>query len=146
MCAPETALSEQLIIGESMSYREWIEDIEVYDYPIEEVVMATKNRKVKTTVERVIGYEELEDVLERAYQQAAAGKGAERHATGQPFHEQPMQTISDLIGSADGLAFQAIKKIQESKRLPTRESQVRELLGAINYIAGMVIFIEKQGV
>lgn len=128
-----------------MSYREWVEDFEVNEYPVEEIVMATKKKTVKATVDRVIGYEELEDVLERAYNQAALGKGAERHATGQAFHEQPMQTISDLVQSADGMAFQAIKKIQESKRLPTRDAQVRELLGAINYIVGMVIFIEKQG-
>ncbi|WP_460803435.1 hypothetical protein [Microbulbifer agarilyticus] len=90
----------------------------------------------------VPGYEKLGDVLRRAYKQAAAGKGNDRHAQGQPFHEQPMQRISQLLDADGGMAFQAIKKIQEARRLPTRERKIAELLGAINYIAGMVIFEE----
>ncbi|WP_406828131.1 hypothetical protein [Microbulbifer sp. ARAS458-1] len=92
----------------------------------------------------VPGYEKLGDVLRRAYKQAAAGKGSDRHAQGQPFHEQPMQRISQLLDTDGGMAFQAMKKIQESRRLPTREQRVAELLGAINYIAGMVIFEEDS--
>lgn len=89
------------------------------------------------------GYEALESVLNRAFEQAAHGKGKERHACGRPFTEQPMQTISELLGSSIGLQYQAIKKVQESNRLE-RGAQVRELLGAINYIAGAVIFLEAQ--
>lgn len=88
------------------------------------------------------GYERLAEVLEAAFAQAAHGKGAERHAGGQPFHEQPMQQISELLGNVDGMAFQAIKKIREARGLPTVEAQVRELLGAINYVAGMVVFLQ----
>ncbi len=54
-----------------------------------------------------------------------------------------MQTISRLIGSHDGLLYQAVKKIQESKRMD-KDAAVRELLGAINYIAGAVIFLEAK--
>lgn len=93
---------------------------------------------------RVPGYESLAAVLQAAYEQAARGKGAERHAGGQPFDEQPMQVISDLLGNVDGMAFQAIKKIREARGLPTVEAQVRELLGAINYCAGMVIFLQAR--
>jgi len=89
-------------------------------------------------------YDRLDAVLKRAYDQAAIGKGAERHAQGKPFHEQPMQVISDLIDSPNGMRYQAIKKIQESARLPTSERQVHELLGAINYLAGLVIYIERH--
>ncbi|WP_444884678.1 hypothetical protein [Microbulbifer sp. PSTR4-B] len=89
-------------------------------------------------------YQRLADVLERAYDQAARGKGEERHANGQRFEDQPMQTISGLLATDDGMAFQAIKKIQEARRLPTRERRVRELLGAINYIAGMIIYEESH--
>lgn len=89
------------------------------------------------------GYEKLAEVLHQAYEQAAVGKGDERHSTGQPFHEQPMQTISKLVGSGDGMAFQAIKKIQESIRLNSDRAQIHELLGAINYIAGIVIFLQE---
>lgn len=128
-----------------MSYREWVEDFETNEEITMQTLGSAPYTPVKPQAKLDPKYQKLHDVLRQAYDQAAAGKGAERHATGQAFHEQPMQTISDMVGSVDGMAFQAIKKIQESKRLPTRDAQVRELLGAINYIAGMVIFIEKQG-
>ena len=89
------------------------------------------------------GYEALEQVLNEALEQAAAGKGKERHAQDKPFDEQPMQLISELIGDTHGMAFQAIKKLQESLRLPT-DRAIREQLGAINYIAGMVIMLRKS--
>ena len=89
------------------------------------------------------GYESLADVLIRAYTQAAKGKGAERHATDKAFHEQPMQSISELLGSHTGLTYQAMKKIQESQRMG-KEAAVRELLGAINYCAGAIIFLERE--
>lgn len=89
------------------------------------------------------GYESLADVLARAYDQAAAGKGAQRHACDRPFTEQPMQAISSLLGSKDGLLYQAMKKIQESQRMD-KDAAIRELLGAINYIAGAVIWMEAE--
>lgn len=89
------------------------------------------------------GYESLAAVLQRALDQAQAGKGAERHACGAPFDRQPMQTISQLVGSADGLIYQAIKKAQESQRLPEGRD-IAELLGAINYLAGAIIYKEAQ--
>lgn len=89
------------------------------------------------------GYESLAAVLQRAYDQAASGKGAERHACSRPFTEQPMQSISDLLGSHTGLLYQAMKKIQESERMDI-DAAVRELLGAINYVAGAIIFIEAR--
>lgn len=89
------------------------------------------------------GYESLANVLQRAYGQAAHGKGAQRHAVDRPFTEQPMQSISELLQSPAGLLYQAMKKIQESQRLD-KDAGVRELLGAINYIAGAVIFMEAE--
>jgi len=89
------------------------------------------------------GYEQLAAVLQAAFDQAAAGKGAERHANGLPFHEQRMQTISALLDSDAGMAFQVCKKVTEGMRLP-HEARERELLGAINYIAGMVIFHRQR--
>ena len=92
------------------------------------------------------GYESLSLVLPRAYNQAAQGKGAERHACNRPFTEQPMQSISELLGSETGLLYQAMKKIQESQRLD-QDAAIRELLGAINYLAGAIIFKEgKPGI
>lgn len=87
------------------------------------------------------GYEKLADVLQRAYEQAALGKGKDRHAGEKPFHEQPMQELIRLhgVGFATG---QASKKSVEGVKLPTVERQVAELLGAIVYLSGAVIAIE----
>lgn len=87
-------------------------------------------------------YDTLRKVLDRAYDQAATGKGAKRHGQDLPFEVQPMQTISRLVGSCDGLRYQAIKKTQESARMD-KDAAVRELLGAINYLAGAVIYLER---
>ena len=90
----------------------------------------------------VTGYELLSDVLQRAFDQAANGKGKERHANDLPFHEQPMQKLCELYGAGFALG-QAAKKAQEAQRLP-HDACVRELLGAINYLAGAVIYYERQ--
>ena len=88
-------------------------------------------------------YGRLKEVLARAFKQAATGKGAARHGQGLPFEQQPMQTISRSLGSNVGLLYQAAKKAQESLRLD-REHAVFELLGAINYLAGAIIFLEDR--
>lgn len=85
----------------------------------------------------VEGYEQLAAVLQDAYDQASKGKGAARHATGKPFHEQPMQDLIRLYGPGFALG-QAGKKMQESQRMD-RDAAERELLGAIVYIAGTII-------
>lgn len=89
------------------------------------------------------GYAELADILDRALHQAAGGKGKERHANGRPFTQQPMQQISDMLGSSDGLRYQAMKKVQESTRLP-HDRAVAELLGAIVYTAGAILNMERN--
>ena len=92
----------------------------------------------------VAGYERLADVLQAAYDQASAGKGAERHAApGQPFHEQPICAINRLHGSIDGALFQAAKKAHEARNLPTKRAAVAEILGAINYLAACAILIDE---
>lgn len=87
-------------------------------------------------------YESLRDVLDRAYAQASEGKGHERHAVGKPFDQQPMQKLISLYGVGFALG-QAAKKAQESQRLPAGHD-VAELLGAINYLAGAVIALERD--
>jgi len=99
--------------------------------------IAASNNQLK------LDYAALQDVLDRAWQQAGSGKGAERHGQALPFTEQPMQTISDLLNTQNGMLYQAMKKIQESTRMD-RDAAVRELLGAICYTAGAVIWLEKQ--
>lgn len=88
------------------------------------------------------GYETLADVLQRAMDQAQNGKGAERHANSLPFDKQPMQTVAGQVG-VGFLLGQAIKKTQESQALPEGRD-VAELLGAINYLAGAVLFLERS--
>lgn len=94
----------------------------------------------------VPGYDTLAAILQRAYDQAAVGKGAERHANEVPFDKQPMQTIT----AKHGLGFlfgQADKKLQEAHSM-VRRSEIDkakyELLGAINYIAGTILYLEKD--
>lgn len=91
----------------------------------------------------VKGYESLSGVLAAAYNQAAYGKGKERHAApGEPFEKQVMQQGADRFG-VGALLFQAFKKSEESQRLP-HDRAVAELLGAIVYLAGAVIAMERQ--
>lgn len=91
------------------------------------------------------GYECLANVLQMAYNQAAVGKGVERHAAaGEPFDKQVMQIGAAKFG-VGALLFQAFKKSEESQRLP-HDRAVNELLGAINYLAGAVIALEKAKV
>lgn len=87
-------------------------------------------------------YERLNNVLRAALRQAQNGKGADRHANGLPFEKQRMQAISHLLGSERGMAYQVCKKVVEGLDLPTHEMRVKELLGAINYIAGIVIYLQ----
>lgn len=88
----------------------------------------------------------LQAVLDRAFEQAAFGKGAARHARNLAFEDQPMQKLIDLYGV--GFAFgQAAKKMQEAQGMLTRgeiEAAVREMLGAIVYAAGVVIHEEAK--
>lgn len=88
------------------------------------------------------GYEALAAVLHQAYDQAASGKGHERHAQALPFDQQPMQKLVDLYGQGFALG-QAAKKSQESMRLPYERARA-ELLGGINYLAGAVIALDRQ--
>lgn len=90
----------------------------------------------------VQGYEDLFHVLIRALDQAQQGKGHERHADGKPFAEQPMQQLITLYGQGFALG-QAGKKMQESQRME-HGAAIRELLGAIVYIAGAIIAMESR--
>jgi hypothetical protein len=98
--------------------------------------------KTETITLDAPGYDSLAVVLKRAFDQASAGKGRERHANALPFHEQPMQQIAKRRG-VGFLLGQADKKSEEAMGLPPGRD-VAELLGAIVYLAGAVIFLERQ--
>lgn len=90
------------------------------------------------------GYEVLADVLQAAYDQSAHGKGAERHAHGNAFEDQRMQTISDLLDSPDGMMYQVIKKMTEGIGFQEHDRREKELLGALVYLAGIVVWYRRQ--
>jgi|SRR5690606_4628567 len=85
------------------------------------------------------GYERLEAVMQEALDQAAAGKGKERHANGSPFHEQRMQQIARLQGGVDGLVYQAIKKLTEGVKLGPVRGRA-DVLGAAVYAMGILVY------
>ena len=92
------------------------------------------------------GYGRLGAVLGMAFEQAASGKGKERHANSLPFHEQPMQQIARRRGIGFVLG-QADKKSEEAQGMlerGDRKAAIQEILGAINYLAGAIIYIQDQ--
>lgn len=80
-----------------------------------------------------------------ALEQAAYGKGRERHANDLPFTEQPILTMARMLDSDAGLAQQVIKKTLEARGLPTKHARIKELRGTLVYAAAMVLFEEMYG-
>lgn len=89
-----------------------------------------------------VGYESLGIVFSKAMAQAAYGKGKERHANGEPFEEQKICKISKAVGVGFAVG-QALKKAEEAMRLE-KEAGLREILGAINYLAAAYIVINAN--
>lgn len=89
------------------------------------------------------GYGRLASVLDEALAHAQSGKGHERHASGEPFEEQPILDICKKLESADFALGQAIKKLIESKRLKAGHARA-ERLGAINYIVAAILYDEGR--
>ncbi|HUH58078.1 MAG TPA: hypothetical protein VL020_06150 [Pseudomonadales bacterium] len=90
-------------------------------------------------------YAKLRAILDRAYEQAASGKGKERHANDKPFNKQPIAEIGRMVGTGYNLG-QAMKKAQEAQGMANRgerDKAAHELLGAINYLASAVMLIEE---
>ena len=85
----------------------------------------------------------LWNTLHDAWEQAANGKGKERHQKeDEPFEDQPICMFARRVGLGYPLG-QTMKKIDEAARMEP-EAAVRELLGAINYLAAAVIVIREQ--
>jgi hypothetical protein len=90
-------------------------------------------------------YTGLNRALGAAYNQAATGKGKERHANGKPFERQPIMEIARMVGPGYHLG-QAMKKSQEAAGMLNRQQPDQaqaELLGAINYLAACWLLIEE---
>lgn len=88
------------------------------------------------------GYETLASVLDDALYQAQSGKGEERHANQLPFDQQPMQRLIQTYGVGFALG-QAAKKGDESQGLQPGHD-IAELLGAIVYLAGAVVALQRK--
>lgn len=89
------------------------------------------------------GYEDLRQIFEMALAQARDGKGKERHAKpGERFRDQKICEITRRVGMGFPLG-QAVKKIEESQRLPGGHGMA-EILGAINYLAAAVIVLRED--
>ena len=91
-------------------------------------------------------YYTLAAVLHHALMQASHGKGAERHANGKSFENQPMLEISRMLGTPAGCLYQVMKKSQEAQGMLNNgnpEAAKREILGAINYLAGAYMIIDE---
>jgi hypothetical protein len=89
-------------------------------------------------------YTSLFDVYLKALEQAQHGKGKKRHANELDFKDQPILMISRSLNSVNGVLFQAMKKITEIQNIPDTKAKVNELLGAMNYIAAAVIYLEDK--
>lgn len=87
-------------------------------------------------------YDLLHNILNEAYDQAASGKGKERHANGKPWDEQPIAEIGRMVGVGFNTG-QAIKKLQESSRMEP-DAACHELLGAIVYAASAIMLIRER--
>lgn len=94
------------------------------------------------------GYELLFSILREAFQQAAEGKGKERHAGGLPWKDQPILSMARLLKSPAGPAQQVIKKTQEAcvsmRNRNDYKAAKAEMLGAIVYAAAVYRFLEEE--
>lgn len=91
------------------------------------------------------GYESLAREMKSAIDQAATGKGKERHATDEPFENQKICQITRWISGSPvaGVIFQAIKKTIESSRLDA-DAAIRELDGAKNYLCAATLLLRER--
>lgn len=91
-------------------------------------------------------YTTLRTILNAAFDHAANGKGKERHARDLPFDKQPMLETTRLVGPGFPLG-QAIKKTGEAAGMIERgelDAAEAECLGAINYLAGCVVWVRER--
>lgn len=124
---------------------EWsvIDEMKRQDKLAQDGVKLDLNKQRKMNNEE---HSKLRDILDRAYEQAASGKGKERHANGRPFDKQPIAEIGRMVGTGYNLG-QVMKKAQEAQGMANRgeiEAAVREVLGVINYAASAVMLWEED--
>jgi len=119
-----------------------------FNYPTEDSMNNNINPHIEQKIRRVKKeYNSLYDVLMEALQQAQSGKGAERHQqyVDEPFENQQICEIARRVGVGFNTG-QAVKKSYETHGYEEDEVErkVKELLGAINYIAGAIIVLREE--
>ena len=99
------------IVGRCIKYNKW----EPVDENIEKPLIG--EFKIQK------GYEALAREMQSAIDQAAIGKGKERHATNEPFESQKICQITRWISGSPvaGVLFQAIKKQLNHRALLQRQ-------------------------
>jgi hypothetical protein len=85
----------------------------------------------------------LTRILVDAYDQAAKGKGKERHAGGRPWTDQPIFLTPKLLGCGAFNLGQAVKKLCELQNLPHKMA-CAEALGAIVYLASAIVLVDES--
>ncbi len=105
---------------------------------------------------KLLSLDHFMDVLSKAYEQVASGKGKARHGISKEFEDQPWKLISDTVGP-EFLIGQAIKKLMELKAhkihmnkieisgatdTGSRDKWMADALGAIVYTAMAVMYEE----
>lgn len=95
-------------------------------------------------------YIELQRIMTLAYQQAASGKGKQRHAFGpvgfRPWHDQPILVNARQVGPG-GPALQVMKKMQEATGMAGNGNYAgarAEALGAMVYAAAFFKLVEEM--
>ena len=87
-------------------------------------------------------YGRLVYALSLAYDEAAFGKGKERHANNKPFEEQTMMVANRV--TAGGFSWgQIFKKIQEIPNIKDFDLRKAEMVSIIVYAAGWVLWFEE---
>ena len=89
------------------------------------------------------GYEPLAEVLQQALDQSQVGKGKECHANGLPFMDQPIVTEGRVVGPGFHVG-QARKKVLEAMNCEDDDRAICDYLGAIVYIAALVILRREK--
>lgn len=116
-----------------------------------DLTMVADDSGIRSTLFRFKNEKDRDDYLPLlrtflgALEQAAYGKGRERHANDLPFIEQPILTMAHMLDSDAGLAQQVIKKTVEARSLPTKKARINELRGTLVYAAAMILFEEMYG-
>lgn len=97
------------------------------------MVLETTNKNYKT----------LRNALDQAYNRASKGKGAERHADGKPFEDQPILTIQRGLGSTHFALGQIMKKATELIKFDG-DAAKKELLDIMVYAAAAWIYLDEN--